>query len=425
MPPAGRPRPYDVAVDKNGNVYASTVQPLGLFLGGSKILQLSPTGSPLLTISDAAGAPFNFPDAAVDAAGNIWVGDGFLGLLKYGPDGKLSGQWQVPATGQAAFAVRVAPSGNIYTLACNGINGACTLAEYTPDMQPVATWHASTVVDHPGTMVDVGGNKVYVQCVGSGSPTIVWIAGAAGPGWLNSAQYLMGKLAETSRFCTYDRPGLGWSEPGPYDDVSHWSQAVADLHTALGEGRREGSVRDDRSLVRRSAREVVRAHVPEGRGGPGLDRSGPRGRVGRTRDGPTAPFGITTCTDASCPLFGDIQAIKKLEGGKVAGSLGDLPLVVLSHAPDLPFWNAGIRRDLGEARGRHRDCVIQCEARDRVVVHPPDPVHAARPRDRGGEASGDGGAGIQPRAARVRPGLHGPGRAVPVGHSGPAQNRRA
>ena len=54
---------------------------------------------------------------------------------------------------------------------------------------------------------------------------------------------------------------------------------------------------------------------------------------------PTAPFGITTCTDTSCPLFGDIQAVKKLEGGKVAGSLGDLPVVVLSHAPDLPFWN--------------------------------------------------------------------------------------
>jgi hypothetical protein len=45
------------------------------------------------------------------------------------------------------------------------------------------------------------------------------------------------------------------------------------------------------------------------------------------------------CKDASCPLYGDIQAMKQLEGGKVAGSLGALPLVVLSHAPDLPFWN--------------------------------------------------------------------------------------
>ena len=49
---------------------------------------------------------------------------------------------------------------------------------------------------------------------------------------------------------------------------------------------------------------------------------------------------MTTCTDASCPLYENIQALKKLEGGKVAGSLGALPLVVLSHAPDLPWWNA-------------------------------------------------------------------------------------
>jgi sugar lactone lactonase YvrE len=144
--PGGKTAPYDVAVDQNGDVYASTVQPLGLFLGGSKILQLSPTGSPLVTISDAGGSPFNFPDAAVDAAGNIWVGDGFLGLLKYGPDGKQSGTWQIPGMGQAAFAVRAAPSGDIYTLACEGINGHCTLAEYTPDMQPVATWHASNQI---------------------------------------------------------------------------------------------------------------------------------------------------------------------------------------------------------------------------------------------------------------------------------------
>lgn len=64
--PGGKTAPYDVAVDQNGDVYASTAQPLGLFLGGSKTLQLSPTGSPLHTMSDAAGSPFNFPDAAVD-----------------------------------------------------------------------------------------------------------------------------------------------------------------------------------------------------------------------------------------------------------------------------------------------------------------------------------------------------------------------
>jgi hypothetical protein len=333
--PGGKTAPYDVAVDQNGDVYASTVQPLGLFLGGSKILQLSQTGSPLVTISDAAAAPFNFPDAA----GNIWVADGFLGLLKYGPDGKLSGQWQIPGMGQGAFAVRVAPSGNIYTLACPGINGHCTLAEYAPDMQPVATWHASTLVDHPGTMVDVGGNKVYLQCVGSGSPTIVWNAGAGGPGWLNTAQYLMGRMAETSRFCTYDRPGLGWSDPGPYEDVSHWSQAVTDLHTALAKAGEKGPyVMAGHSYGGLLARLFALTYPKEVSGVVAVDPSHEDEWAGPATD-PNAPFGITMCTDASCPLHGDIQAIKKLEGGKVAGSLGDLPLVVISHSPDLPWWN--------------------------------------------------------------------------------------
>ena len=64
--PGGKTAPYDVAVDQKGNVYASTVQPLALFAGGSKVVQLSPTGSPMLTISDSGGSTLSFPDAAVE-----------------------------------------------------------------------------------------------------------------------------------------------------------------------------------------------------------------------------------------------------------------------------------------------------------------------------------------------------------------------
>ena len=112
-------------------------------------------------------------------------------------------------------------------------------------MQLVATWHGSTPVDHPGTMVDVGGNKVYLQRVGSGSPTIVWEAGAQGPGWLQTAQYLMGRLAETSRARVYDWLALVEVTRGD-QDVSHWSQAGHGPAHGSREGRREGSVRDGR-----------------------------------------------------------------------------------------------------------------------------------------------------------------------------------
>jgi hypothetical protein len=338
--PGGKTAPVDVTTDPKGNVYASTMQPLMFTVTGGEVVELLPSGSTFLTLPGGPGiAALTFPDAAVDAAGNIYVADAFLGLLKFTADGKQSGQWQVQGGGQAAVAVRVAPSGNIYTLACLGQNGDCTLAEYTPDMRLVTTWHASTPDDHPGTMVDVGGNKVYLQCVGSGSPTIVWNAGAGGPGWLNTAQYLMGRMAETSRFCTYDRPGLGWSDPGPYEDVSHWSQAVTDLHTALAKAGEKGPyVMAGHSYGGLLARLFALTYPKEVSGVVAVDPSHEDEWAGPATD-PNAPFGITMCTDASCPLHGDIQAIKKLEGGKVAGSLGDLPLVVISHSPDLPWWN--------------------------------------------------------------------------------------
>jgi pimeloyl-ACP methyl ester carboxylesterase/sugar lactone lactonase YvrE len=347
--PGGKTAPVDVATDQRGNVYASTVQPNQFAVTGGRIVEVRPTGDVVLALPDAAGPEaLTFPSTAVDSSGTIYVADAFLGLLAFTPDGKQSGTWPIPGRGQAAVAVRVAPSGNIYTLACLGLNGDCTLAAYTPDMQQVATWHASTPVDHPGTMVDVGGHSLYLQCIGSGSPTIVWEAGAVSSGWTGTAQYLMGKLAETSQVCVYDRAGLGWSEPGPYEDVSHWSAAVADLRTALAKAGEKGPfVMVGHSYGGLLVRLFAYTYRGEVAGVVAIDPSHEDEWAGPAVD-VNAPFGITTCIDASCPLYGDIQAIKKLEGGRVAGSLGDLPLVVLSHAPDLAFWTADYDANWGK-----------------------------------------------------------------------------
>ena len=336
--PGGKTAPVDVATDQMGNVYASTVQPNQFAVTGGMVVKLSSTGDVVLTLPDAAGMDaLTFPSAAVDASGTIYVADAFLGLLAFTPDGKQSGTWPIPGGGEAGVAVRVAPSGNVYTLACLGPNGVCTLTEHTPDMASVATWHASTPVDHPGTMVDVGGHGLYLQCVGSGGPTIVWEAGAQGSGWTGTAQYLMGKLAETSRVCVYDRAGLGWSEPGPYEDVSHWSAAVADLHTTLNNAGETGPfVMAGHSYGGLLVRLFAYTYPKEVVGLVAIDPSHEDEWAGPAVD-EYAPFGIKTCLESSCPLYGDIQAMHKLEKGKVAGSLGDLPLVVLSHSPDLPF----------------------------------------------------------------------------------------
>jgi len=338
--PGGRTSPVDVAVDRKGDVYASTVQPLQPGVTAGKVLGFAPSGSPVLTLAEAGGTAFFLPDAAVDAAGEIYVADGDLGLVKFSADGQQLGSWPIRGSGGPAVAARVAPSGNVYTLACQRMTGDCTLAEYTSGMQQVATWHASTPVDHPGTMVDVGGHRLYLQCAGSGSPTIVWEAGGGGSGWDSAAEYLMGRLAETSRVCVYDRAGLGWSDTGPNVEFSHWSQAVTDLHTVLAKAGEKGPyVMAGHSYGGLLARLFALTYRKEVAGLVSIDPSHEDEWAGPAVD-PNAPLGITTCLDASCPLYGDIQAMKKLEGGKVAGSLGDLPLVVLSHAPDMPWWPA-------------------------------------------------------------------------------------
>jgi len=93
---------------------------------------------------------------------------------------------------------------------------------------------AATAIDRrsyppPGQLVDVGGYQLHIQCAGTGSPTVILDAAAdmmsADWGWIQPA------VAQRTRVCTYDRAGMGWSDPGPLPrDAQHIS---AELHTLL------------------------------------------------------------------------------------------------------------------------------------------------------------------------------------------------
>lgn len=65
----------------------------------------------------------------------------------------------------------------------------------------------------PGQLVDVGGYRLHLHCVGEGSPTVVLDAGlgAFSLDW----GAVQPEIATTTRVCAFDRAGLGWSEPGP------------------------------------------------------------------------------------------------------------------------------------------------------------------------------------------------------------------
>lgn len=79
----------------------------------------------------------------------------------------------------------------------------------------------------PGQLIDVGGYKLHLDCRGQGSPTVLLEAG------LNDFSVhwalVQPAVAQFTRVCTYDRAGLGWSEPSPRPRTS---QTIAEeLHT--------------------------------------------------------------------------------------------------------------------------------------------------------------------------------------------------
>jgi len=83
----------------------------------------------------------------------------------------------------------------------------------------------------PGTLYDVGGHRLHLDCHGDGSPTVVLSnsLGGVSASWAR----ITGPVAQTTRVCAYDRAGQGWSEEAasPRDGV----QSAEDLHTLLDE----------------------------------------------------------------------------------------------------------------------------------------------------------------------------------------------
>jgi pimeloyl-ACP methyl ester carboxylesterase len=81
----------------------------------------------------------------------------------------------------------------------------------------------------PGRLIDVGWHRLHLNCVGSGSPTVVLEPGggemSSNLGWITPA------VARTTRVCVYDRAGRGWSEPA--DTPQDGLQIATDLHTLL------------------------------------------------------------------------------------------------------------------------------------------------------------------------------------------------
>jgi pimeloyl-ACP methyl ester carboxylesterase len=232
----------------------------------------------------------------------------------------------------------------------------------------------------PGQMVDVGGYRLHINCTGEGSPTVViesgWGDMSATWGWVQP------EIAKTTRVCTYDRAGMGWSESSPQPRNAR--EYAQELHTLLIKANEPGpyvlvghsmggftvivyahDYPDEVSgLVLVDAQDLPASNVatfspapkPDGPSIPsflariGLVRllAGPLGSVEELPEGDKQAYTAYAVSVRSVQTFTD-EGKGMSEGGaqaRAVTSLGALPLIVLTAGKDLDPKHSAAQTDL-------------------------------------------------------------------------------
>jgi len=220
----------------------------------------------------------------------------------------------------------------------------------------------------PGQMVDVGGYRLHINCTGNGSPTVViesgWGDSSASWGWVQP------EVAKTTRICTYDRAGMGWSEVSPQPRTAR--EFAKELHTLLAKANEPGpyvlvghslggyTVRvyahdypaevaglvliDAQALPKSDVATPKPAPKPGGTSLPSLMArigvarllAGPLGSIQNLPEVDKQAYKASAVTPRFVQTFLD-EGMGMSEGGaqaRAVTTLGDLPLIVLSRGKD-------------------------------------------------------------------------------------------
>ncbi|MFO0576469.1 MAG: alpha/beta hydrolase [Polyangia bacterium] len=103
-----------------------------------------------------------------------------------------------------------------------------------------ATWNSlCTTRDRsrfrpPGQLVEVDGRKLHLHCTGQGQPTVILDSGFSLPAL--SWALVQPELSRRTRVCSYDRVGLGHSEPDPRFAPQTSGRMAERLHALLERG---------------------------------------------------------------------------------------------------------------------------------------------------------------------------------------------
>jgi pimeloyl-ACP methyl ester carboxylesterase len=95
-----------------------------------------------------------------------------------------------------------------------GLCGSIMVAAFTgATYQWIATRKELAATPLPGRLVDVGGHRLHIWCTGAGAPSVILESGLGGSSvdW----GFVQPDVARFTRVCSYDRAGMGYSDPGP------------------------------------------------------------------------------------------------------------------------------------------------------------------------------------------------------------------
>ena len=93
----------------------------------------------------------------------------------------------------------------------------------------VAAAVSSNPAPSSGRTYLVNGHRLYLDCVGSGSPTVVLFSGLGE--WTPNWAWVQANVSRSTRVCAFDRAGEGWSGAKPTRQDGH--QMADDLHALL------------------------------------------------------------------------------------------------------------------------------------------------------------------------------------------------
>ena len=217
----------------------------------------------------------------------------------------------------------------------------------------------------PGKLVDVAGKKMHIDCMGEGSPAVILNSGL-GDTYLSWTK-VQPQIAKFARVCSFDRAGLGYSDPSSQPRTSKviaqelhallQAASVAPPYVLVGHSMGGFDVRLYASLYREQVAGMVLVDAShpdqENRLPPELKNL--EGSALREEEflEYTMPFGlprlIGLCESdeeqraAECnfhtarEIVAELKAVDESSAQTAATPLlGDMPLVVLSHDPEKP-----------------------------------------------------------------------------------------